>query len=197
MLSPEFWRAVSAKKKFESLSGYSKNHCWNHGQVQTREGFARPVLRGFGVVQFTHLRDQCLGRSWANFSQAGWYRDIQGILCGAALLSQILSILEADLKEAHNSGSFGGPKTMLLSKPFLGVGLRNAQLLGVERNTNICCFFLNMDFFLARYMDAFHRSHSGWRFGMGEAEKSLFLHSWCSPRSSASQIVGRYGNPAS
>lgn len=84
---PRILASCFSQKKFESLSGYSKNHCWNHGQVQTREGFARPVLRGFGVVQFTHLRDQCLGRSWANFSQAGWYGDIQGILCGAALLS--------------------------------------------------------------------------------------------------------------
>lgn len=88
-LSPEFWRAASAKKKKSQKGSLvtAKTTAGTVGEFRPGEVFARPVLRGFGVVQLTHLKEQCLGRSWATFSHSGWYGDIQGILCAFALLS--------------------------------------------------------------------------------------------------------------
>lgn len=58
MLSPEFWRAASAKKK-KSLQASlvtAKTTAGTVGEFRPGKVFARPVLRGFGVVQLTHLR---------------------------------------------------------------------------------------------------------------------------------------------
>lgn len=92
VLSTEFWRAASAKKKKKNrvrkaLWLQQKPLLAPRASSGPGEVFARPVLRGFGVVQLTHLGEQCLGRSWASFSHSGWYGGIQGILCVSALVS--------------------------------------------------------------------------------------------------------------